>query len=109
MPKNDDVPQDRNYILWNRGEWRGWAVAHIEKTGLLIETLVHYATKRLHFVDFEFRKDVALGRVFLVDPDEVLEFIAVQLTRLDDPPKNVIKTLINCAEALRIWKDSQEE
>ncbi len=106
----EKLPRNQDCVLWNRGEWRGWAVAHATQVDeTFVQLLVDYAENKQFYLTPKFRDSVARGEVFIVNPDDTLQFIITQLTRFgSDAPAEAIKLLQSAAERIKMWRVEQE-
>jgi len=96
-------------FMWNRGKWRGWAVAVFNGKPLEYET--HYKDGYNITTDSRFRQHIREGRVWVTDPVGALEFLQEQVGthRKSVKQKAAIRTLKAALVAMEIWRDERQE
>jgi len=105
----EPVPE---FVLWNKGLWRGWSFGAVETCDETAVTFITQSAKKHLWVPLTVAASVAEGTMFVLDPGESVRFIALQLTRVrkdDDRFKEVIKRLSDAADLLDEIKEDRED
>lgn len=71
-------------IAWNKGLYRGWAVAAVADVSPSTVTLLTDYGKTYAWPHKSVATSIAKGEFFYVKPDEVLKFVALQLLRVKE-------------------------
>lgn len=100
------VEKDPRLLAWNKGTWRGWCFAAVEDLDEdTITVLTDYGKQ--YFWPLEYIVDeLAHGKIFFLDPAQVLRFLIVQILRKEKSAYkegklvNIIKQLNSIVEEL---------
>lgn len=107
--------RESDWLLWNRGEWRGWAVGFVSH---ITPEITRLKTSHLHDLIWnrtELERDVKAGRVFFVDPPLITRMILTQLEKayfhnldvgLDSQYESAIVALEKAIDKLEILKET---
>ncbi len=71
-----------DWVMWDRGTYRGWAFAAVSKK---TPSIVELRTGHLGRITWEasaLDDDVRAGRVFVINPEDICRLIAIQTERL---------------------------
>ena len=119
--KDDDAPrtsargkfasmeQRPEFLLWNKGEWRGWAIATIDSVDdVICEGITDYG-KKFMWIPSKVAEEVAAGTMFLMDPAQTVHFIAMQLLRVKEKEgiSGVVRALEQAAKELEAIKERE--
>lgn len=105
--------QERQMLAWSRGEGRGWALGMpADKTQPFVDdciSLVNHIGREHVTTERRLLQEAKEGKLFFMDPCEVVAFLAGQLdpvTAQDDnfELRRAVGLLYNAAEALTLWK-----
>jgi hypothetical protein len=94
-------------VLWDKGKYRGWAVAAVEDVSATTVKLLTDYGKQYMWPHESVAKSIAAGEFFMVEPAQVMQFLAVQLLRVKDGHADmpgVIKEVLAVAEKLQAIK-----
>lgn len=97
-------------VLWDRGQYQGWAVAAVEETDATTITMATSYGKKYFWGKKSVGDAIANGEMFFNEPQEVLHFIVAQLLRKIDTPgvKETIRKIHEAAIALEHLKETIE-
>ena len=109
--------RENQYVLWNRGQWRGWAVGFVSSLRPEITKVRTAHLGNLSWVGSALEKDATNGTVFLVNPDQVTRLIATQLQGIDFEKDqtlqhlrdSAVRDLISAARTLEILRAGREK
>ena len=115
-PKKQVVGQVGDWLLWDRGTYRGWAFASISKRTPEIVLMDTPHLGRISWSVPQFEADVKAGRVFLINPDDICLTMANQLKKLQSAEweagnsmlKAAIENLFLAAYQLRMYREIME-
>lgn len=96
---------EQKFVLWDMGKWRGWCVATLDSVDKdWVTKIVHYTKEKVYDGPASrFLKDFASGNMFFAEPQEVIEFIALQLAAVH-APNDIVKDLLDLAARIAKWK-----
>lgn len=97
-----------DYVLWDKGKWRGWAVSPVEGYLDMFVRLGKPDGKESHVLQSRLLEEVRTGKAWVTDPIGVLEFMRAQLDRLE-APEHVLyhahESLSNAIEQVQVLRD----
>ena len=110
------VGQVGDWLLWDRGTYRGWAIGAVSKRTpeILLMDTPHLG--RISWSVPQFEDDVKAGRVFLINPDDICLAMANQIKKLQSAEweagnsmlKAAIENLFLAAYQLRQYREIME-
>lgn len=108
-PKFKPFEQDPRLVVWNKGVYRGWAVAAVTDCSEELVTLITDYGRTVHATQDKLVEDIAAGRTFFLEPHQVLRLVELQLFRIKDRDKadgigEIIKALDQVVVALEALK-----
>ena len=77
---------EAEYVLWDKGKWRGWAVGSVEGYSDAFVNLKMHDGRQLDVLEERLKKEVKEGKVFVVRPDQLIEMLLHQLGRFEPTP-----------------------
>lgn len=98
------VQPDSDYTLWDKGQWRGWAVSSVDKYNDVFIDLTAHDGRTLDVLEDRLRKDVQSGKAFILQPNQVVELLARQLSRFE-PSEKRDQLLQHLIEAGVLYQD----
>lgn len=104
------VRRNEDYLLWNRGEWRGWAVGRpIQRDARITVLGVTHFDHDLIWSTSALKQDVEEGRVFFVDPTTILEMLAEQVEGIEDEDERLTDAVEFTREAARMLREYKND
>ena len=105
---------DDTCLLWNRGQWRGWAVGRVTDRNPFITSIETTHFKHTLMWDTsELMKDILDGRVFFIDPVIILRMVADQVSVIEDTESpltdRAAELIEEAAELLLLYKRTRED
>jgi hypothetical protein len=104
---------DNTYLLWNRGQWRGWAVGRVTDRDARVTRIdaTHFDHDLLWNTS-DLMRDVLDGRVFFVDPIVLLRMLSDQCSVMEDGKspltEKAAELIEEAAELLALFKRTRE-
>lgn len=90
-------------LEWNRGKYRGWAIAAMTATDSSWVDLITDYGRRYIWSQKQITDAIAAGEFFYHEPHEVLRFMAMQLMRVKE-----VDGMLECIKALHQLADRLE-
>lgn len=91
-------------IAWDKGSYRGWAVAAVSDVSPSTVTMLADYGKSYMWPHVTMSKAIAEGKAFYMEPHEMLRFVSLQLLRVKgghDELPGIVKELTELAERLK--------